>query len=33
VEKQDEFGFTIGGPVVIPHLYDGHNKTFFFGNY
>jgi hypothetical protein len=22
--------FTIGGPVVLPHLYDGHNKTFFF---
>jgi hypothetical protein len=23
--------FSIGGPVVIPHIYDGHNKTFFFG--
>lgn len=23
--------FTIGGPVVIPHLYNGHDKTFFFG--
>ena len=23
--------FSIGGPVVIPHLYNGHNKTFFFG--
>src|SRR5689334_504079 len=23
--------FTIGGPVVIPHIYNGHNKTFFFG--
>ncbi len=22
--------FTIGGPVVIPHLYNGKNKTFFF---
>jgi len=22
--------FTIGGPVVIPHLYNGHDKTFFF---
>src|SRR6267142_64469 len=22
--------FTIGGPVVFPHLYDGRNKTFFF---
>ena len=24
-------GFTIGGPLVIPGLYDGHDKTFFFG--
>jgi hypothetical protein len=23
-------GFAIGGPVVLPKLYDGHNKTFFF---
>lgn len=23
--------FTIGGPVYIPHLYNGHDKTFFFG--
>jgi hypothetical protein len=23
-------GGTIGGPVIIPHLYDGRNKTFFF---
>ncbi|HKW75483.1 MAG TPA: carboxypeptidase regulatory-like domain-containing protein [Terriglobales bacterium] len=23
--------FTIGGPVIIPGLYNGHNKTFFFG--
>ena len=22
--------FTIGGPVIIPHLYNGHDKTFFF---
>ena len=22
--------FTIGGPVVFPHLYNGHDKTFFF---
>lgn len=22
--------FTIGGPVVIPHVYNGHSKTFFF---
>ena len=30
--RQNEGGFTLGGPVVIPHLYDGHNKTFFFGS-
>lgn len=22
--------FTVGGPVVLPHLYNGHDKTFFF---
>lgn len=26
---EHNFGADIGGPVVIPHLYDGHNKTFF----
>ncbi|MBV9085401.1 MAG: TonB-dependent receptor, partial [Acidobacteriaceae bacterium] len=29
----NQFGFTIGGPVVLPHFYDGHNKTFWFFNY
>jgi len=28
--KENLPAFTIGGPVVIPHLYDGRNKTFFF---
>jgi carboxypeptidase family protein/TonB-dependent receptor-like protein len=31
--RQNQFGFTIGGPVVIPHLFDGRNKVFFFGDY
>jgi hypothetical protein len=31
--REHEFGFTLGGPVVIPGLYDGRNKTFFFGDY
>lgn len=31
--KQNEFGVTIGGPVVIPHLYNGHDRTFFFFSY
>ncbi|HEV2348302.1 MAG TPA: TonB-dependent receptor [Terriglobia bacterium] len=30
--RQNQFGFTVGGPVVIPHVYDGHNKLFFFGD-
>jgi Carboxypeptidase regulatory-like domain len=29
----NDFGFSMGGPVVIPHLYNGHDKTFFFGTY
>ena len=31
--QQHQFGGSIGGPVVIPHLYNGHDKTFFFGSY
>jgi hypothetical protein len=30
---RNEFGVTVGGPVVFPHLYDGSDKTFFFGEY
>jgi hypothetical protein len=30
---QNQFGFNVGGPVLIPKLYDGRNKTFFFVNY
>jgi hypothetical protein len=30
---QNEFGGVVGGPVVIPKLYNGKNKTFFFGAY
>ncbi len=29
-EKQNEWGFRVGGPVYIPKLYDGRNKSFFF---
>ncbi len=32
-EKQNEFGFKLGGPVYIPKVYDGKNKTFFFLNF
>jgi hypothetical protein len=31
--RENQFGGTIGGPVVIPHLYNGRNKTFFFFDY
>ncbi|HEX9198467.1 MAG TPA: carboxypeptidase regulatory-like domain-containing protein, partial [Acidobacteriaceae bacterium] len=30
VLRYNDFGFTFGGPVEIPHLYNGKNKTFFF---
>jgi hypothetical protein len=30
---QNQFGVSGGGPVVIPKLYNGRNKTFFFGAY
>ncbi len=31
--KRNQFGGTLGGPVVIPRLYNGKNKTFFFMGY
>jgi hypothetical protein len=30
--NRNQFGGNVGGPVYIPHLYDGRNKTFFFFN-
>lgn len=30
---QNQFGGTVGGPVYIPHLFDGRNKLFFMFNY
>jgi hypothetical protein len=29
----NDFGFTAGGPVVLPHLYNGTDKTFFYTTY
>jgi trimeric autotransporter adhesin len=29
----DRIGGNLGGPLVIPHIYDGHDKTFFFVNF
>ncbi len=31
--RQNQFGGTIGGPILIPHLYDGRNRSFFFADY
>ena len=31
--RRNEFGFTNGGPVFIPHLYDGRKRTFYFTQY
>jgi outer membrane receptor protein involved in Fe transport len=30
---RNEFGLSSGGPVLLPHLYDGHDRTFYFANY
>jgi hypothetical protein len=31
--RQNQFGGTFSGPVIIPGLYNGKDKTFFFANY
>ena len=31
--KLNQYGARLGGPIVIPGLYDGHNKAFFFSHY
>ncbi len=31
--RRNEFGFTNGGPIVIPHVYDGSGKSFYFAQY
>jgi hypothetical protein len=33
VYKQNDFGFTAGGPIRIPKLYNGRDRTFFFFSY
>jgi hypothetical protein len=33
VYRQHDFGGTVGGPIVIPKVYNGKNKTFFFASY
>jgi hypothetical protein len=31
--NRHEYGFSMGGPVVIPRLYNGRNRTFWFASY
>lgn len=31
--RHNEFGFAVGGPVYVPKVYSGKNRTFFFFNY
>ena len=31
--KQNQFGYSLGGPVIVPRLYNGRDKTFFFASY
>jgi hypothetical protein len=32
-ERQNDFGGTLGGPIILPHIYNGRSKTFFFFSY
>ncbi len=31
--RQNDFGGTLGGPIFLPHLYDGRSRGFFFFSY
>ncbi|MFC5861817.1 carboxypeptidase regulatory-like domain-containing protein [Acidicapsa dinghuensis] len=31
--RQNDFGGTVGGPILLPRLYDGRSKSFFFVSY
>ena len=33
IYKQNDFGAALGGPVILPKLYNGRNRTFFFLSY
>ena len=32
-DTKNDYGLTMGGPVQIPHIYNGHDRTFFFFNW
>lgn len=31
--QRNQYGFTLGGPVMLPNIYNGRNRTFFFGGF
>jgi hypothetical protein len=31
--QRNQFGFTLGGPATLPHIYEGRDRTFFFATY
>ncbi len=33
IQHYNQYGFDLGGPVYIPKVYNGRNKTFFFASY
>src|SRR5205814_7749254 len=32
-QRRNDYGFTFGGPIWIPKVYNGHDKTFLFFNF
>src|SRR5215471_1111724 len=32
-QRRNDWGFSFGGPVIIPKLYNGHDRAFFFFNF
>jgi hypothetical protein len=32
-QRRNDYGFTLGGPIRIPKIYNGHDKSFFFFNF
>jgi hypothetical protein len=32
-QRRQDYGFTVGGPIALGKLYDGHDRTFFFFNF
>ncbi len=32
-QRRNDYGGTLGGPVILPKIYNGRNKTFFFFNF